>query len=140
MNNEKRRQEATAIVMLGVIGSEFGKEIEPNKSTSKPDKLKRVSMEGFGIANHSLAWHTSTFATSSLFLTGYDSSPVQFSLSSYCLPSAFSCPFFLFIKCVLCRTKCLFKKILIVREVFIQYAWYKIQIDCRFIYFALRKE
>lgn len=62
MNNEKRRLEATAIVMLGVIGSEFGKEVEPNKRTSKLEKLKkRVSVEGFSIANHSLAWHTSKF-------------------------------------------------------------------------------
>lgn len=70
MNNEKRRLEATAIVMLGVIGSEFGKEIEPNKRTSKPGKLKkRVSMEGFGITNNSLAWHTSEFTTSTTTTT-----------------------------------------------------------------------
>lgn len=55
--NEKRRLEATAIVMLGVIGSEFGKEIEPAKT--HPKLKKRVSMEGFRIGSDSLAWHTS---------------------------------------------------------------------------------
>lgn len=57
VNNERRRLEATAIVMLGVIGAEFGKEIEPKKT--KGDEQKRGSVEGFGISDHSLAWHTS---------------------------------------------------------------------------------
>lgn len=59
ISNEKRRFEATAIVMLGVIGAEFGKEIEPKRISSGPTDYKRGSVEGFGLANHSLALHTS---------------------------------------------------------------------------------
>jgi putative effector of murein hydrolase len=51
--HECRRKQATAIVMMGVIGAEFGASLE-----SKGDARTGVA-EGFGLANHSHARHTS---------------------------------------------------------------------------------
>ncbi|XP_052824670.1 WD repeat-containing protein 7 isoform X2 [Octopus bimaculoides] len=60
-NFESRRKQATAIIMLGVVGAEFGHEIEPSKR--KPDtdqkKLRRAGQEGFSLSNYSLARLTS---------------------------------------------------------------------------------
>jgi hypothetical protein len=59
---ENRRRQATAIVMLGVIGAEFGQEIEPSHSR-KPEESKKIKrgkgQEGFSLSNHSLARQTS---------------------------------------------------------------------------------
>ena len=56
-----RRRQATAIVMLGVLGAEFGAEMEPSRrksaATTGPDK-KNV-MEGFGLTKYSHSMHTS---------------------------------------------------------------------------------
>lgn len=49
VNSAKRRLEATAIVMLGVIGAEFGNDLE--FSRVRPSQTKAHSL--------SLAWHTS---------------------------------------------------------------------------------
>ncbi|KAM4638832.1 WD repeat-containing protein 7-like, partial [Amazona ochrocephala] len=58
---EERRKQATAIVLLGVIGAEFGAEIEPPKLPTRPRSSSQVP-EGFGLtsagANYSLARHT----------------------------------------------------------------------------------
>ena len=54
---ENRRKQATAIVMLGVIGAEFGAEMEPSRRKAFEEK-KKVA-EGFGISNYSHARHTS---------------------------------------------------------------------------------
>lgn len=72
---ECRRKEATAIVLLGVIGAEYGQEIEQNKrkqqaaiaeangsdnaNLDNPAKHKSPPIEGFGGTNYSLARHTS---------------------------------------------------------------------------------
>ncbi|XP_072528079.1 WD repeat-containing protein 7, partial [Salminus brasiliensis] len=58
---EERRKQATAIVLLGVIGAEFGAEIEPPKLPSR-SRTSGQAPEGFGLttggSNYSLARHT----------------------------------------------------------------------------------
>ncbi|XP_055519748.1 WD repeat-containing protein 7 isoform X1 [Leucoraja erinacea] len=58
---EERRKQATAIVLLGVIGAEFGAEIEPPKLPTRARNTSQVP-EGFGLtsggSNYSLARHT----------------------------------------------------------------------------------
>ncbi|XP_064902809.1 WD repeat-containing protein 7-like isoform X2 [Columba livia] len=58
---EERRKQATAIVLLGVIGAEFGAEIEPPKLLTRPRSSSQIP-EGFGLtsggSNYSLARHT----------------------------------------------------------------------------------
>ncbi|XP_039945899.1 WD repeat-containing protein 7 isoform X1 [Hirundo rustica] len=58
---EERRKQATAIVLLGVIGAEFGAEIEPPKLLARPRSSSQIP-EGFGLtsagSNYSLARHT----------------------------------------------------------------------------------
>jgi len=59
---EERRKQATAIVLLGVIGAEFGAEIEPPKGSVRARVGGQVP-EGFGptsggSTNYSLARHT----------------------------------------------------------------------------------
>ncbi|CAH1778713.1 unnamed protein product [Owenia fusiformis] len=62
---ESRRRQATAIVMLGVIGAEFGQEMEPSKrkSTTETPQKKSSVAEGFGITKYSHAMHTSKALT-----------------------------------------------------------------------------
>ncbi|XP_022532403.2 WD repeat-containing protein 7 isoform X1 [Astyanax mexicanus] len=58
---EERRKQATAIVLLGVIGAEFGAEIEPPKLPSR-SRTSGQAPDGFGLttggSNYSLARHT----------------------------------------------------------------------------------
>lgn len=58
---EERRKQATAIVLLGVIGAEFGAEIEPPKGSGRA-RPGGQAPEGFGLtsggSNYSLARHT----------------------------------------------------------------------------------
>uniref|UniRef100_A0A1A8R4R2 WDR72-like alpha-solenoid domain-containing protein n=1 Tax=Nothobranchius rachovii TaxID=451742 RepID=A0A1A8R4R2_9TELE len=59
---EERRKQATAIVLLGVIGAEFGAEIEPPKVSGRA-RAGGQAPEGFGLtsgssSNYSLARHT----------------------------------------------------------------------------------
>ncbi|RWS12537.1 WD repeat-containing protein 7-like protein, partial [Dinothrombium tinctorium] len=57
---EGRRKQSTAIVLLGVIGAEYGHEIEHSKrKTGDDSQRKRSIVEGFGPGNYSLARHTS---------------------------------------------------------------------------------
>jgi len=64
---EERRKQATAIVLLGVIGAEFGAEIEPPKLLTRPRSSSQIP-EGFGLtsggSNYSLARHTCKFKNS----------------------------------------------------------------------------
>ncbi|XP_071788146.1 WD repeat-containing protein 7-like isoform X1 [Asterias amurensis] len=53
---ESRRKQATAIVMLGVIGAEFGAEIQPSRLQGTP--THRQVQQGFGMSDYSLARHT----------------------------------------------------------------------------------
>ena len=57
---ESRRKQATAIVMMGVLGAEFGAEIEPSKRKSPGEQLSnRNIVEGFGLTKYSHSMHTS---------------------------------------------------------------------------------
>lgn len=56
---ESRSRQATAIVMMGVIGAEFGAAIEGGKNEPKKGSVA----EGFGITNYSHARHTSKALT-----------------------------------------------------------------------------
>lgn len=56
---ESRRKQATAIVMLAVIGAEFGHEIQPKRGLVEDTKKAKKGQEGFTLANYSLARHTS---------------------------------------------------------------------------------
>ncbi|BES88912.1 WD repeat-containing protein 7-like [Nesidiocoris tenuis] len=64
--NELRRKQATAIVLLAVIGAEFGQDVgEKKKEGVDPNNQRRKSsiIEGFGIGNHNLARLTSQALT-----------------------------------------------------------------------------
>ncbi len=56
---ESRRKQATAIVMMGVLGAEFGQEMEPSKRKEQGDKKQQQTVKGFGITDYSHARHTS---------------------------------------------------------------------------------
>lgn len=60
---EMRRKQSTAIILLGVIGSEYGEGVENLKQSRRPSGeemiRKRSIVEGFGTNNSSLARHTS---------------------------------------------------------------------------------
>lgn len=57
---EGRRKQSTAIVLLAVIGAEYGHEIEQSKRRSADDQKKKTAVvDGFGPVNYSLARHTS---------------------------------------------------------------------------------
>lgn len=56
---ENRRKQATAIVMMGVLGAEFGAEIEPSRGKVTDERRKKSVVEGFGLTNYSHARHTS---------------------------------------------------------------------------------
>ena len=58
---ENRRRQATAIVMMGVLGAEFGAEIEPSRGKVMDERRKKSVVEGFGLTNYSHARHTSEF-------------------------------------------------------------------------------
>uniref|UniRef100_A0A8B9GWX0 WD repeat domain 7 n=1 Tax=Astyanax mexicanus TaxID=7994 RepID=A0A8B9GWX0_ASTMX len=78
---EERRKQATAIVLLGVIGAEFGAEIEPPKLPSR-SRTSGQAPDGFGLttggSNYSLARHTSGFNLSTLYILKL---PLSLSLS-----------------------------------------------------------
>ena len=58
-----RRKQTTAVVLLGVIGAEFGQEVVAVSNTTnvrKPDDRRKSSVvEGFGVGNNELARLTS---------------------------------------------------------------------------------
>ncbi|XP_042906902.1 WD repeat-containing protein 7 isoform X2 [Parasteatoda tepidariorum] len=56
---EGKRKQTTAIVLLGVIGAEYGHEIETSKKSTPDDQKRRSVVEGFGLTNYSLARYTS---------------------------------------------------------------------------------
>ena len=58
---ESRRKQATAIVMMGVLGAEFGQEMEPSKRKDKDDKRKQQAVKGFSSTDYSHARHTSEY-------------------------------------------------------------------------------
>ncbi|XP_015792137.1 WD repeat-containing protein 7-like isoform X2 [Tetranychus urticae] len=61
--SEIRRKQSTAIILLGVIGSEYGEGVEPTKGQKividEDTSHKKPIIEGFGAGNYNLARHTS---------------------------------------------------------------------------------
>ena len=58
---ELKRRQATSIVLLGVIGAEFGQDVGDNKRKSETELRKKTTVEGFGLGpNQNLARLTST--------------------------------------------------------------------------------
>lgn len=59
--SELKRKQSTAVILLGVIGAEFGQDItsENNKKRSGEDRRKSSVVEGFGHGNNNLARLTS---------------------------------------------------------------------------------
>lgn len=65
---ELKRKQTTAVVLLGVIGAEFGQDVAANAAnqTQRRDsdqRRKSSVFEGFGIKNNNLARHTSMALT-----------------------------------------------------------------------------
>ena len=82
---ESRRQQATAVVLMGVIGAEFGASME-----SKAGDLTGIA-EGFGLTNYTHARNTSTLLTL-LSLTSIIRETLQHSSAPLCdsVPNFFS--------------------------------------------------
>ena len=57
--SEGRRKQATAIVLLGVIGAEYGHEVEQSKRRTSDENRRKSIVEGFGPGNYTLARNTS---------------------------------------------------------------------------------
>lgn len=57
--SEGRRKQATAIVLLGVIGAEYGHEVEQSKRKPNDETRRKSIIEGFGPGNYTLARNTS---------------------------------------------------------------------------------
>lgn len=60
--SELKRKQSTAVILLGVIGAEFGQDItstDNNKKRSHDDRRKSSVVEGFGSGNNNLARLTS---------------------------------------------------------------------------------
>ena len=47
--------------MMGVLGAEFGQEMEPAKRKDKDDKKKQQAVKGFSSTDYSHARHTSEY-------------------------------------------------------------------------------
>ncbi|XP_037904047.1 WD repeat-containing protein 7 isoform X3 [Hermetia illucens] len=63
---ELKRKQSTAVILLGVIGAEFGQDISlesPNSQKTVDQRRKSSVVEGFGIANNNLARLTSMALT-----------------------------------------------------------------------------
>ena len=63
---ENRQKQVTAVVMLAVIGAEFGQETEPGRRKaegSKKSKALDKAQDGFNVSNYSLSRKTSTIST-----------------------------------------------------------------------------
>lgn len=59
---ELKRRQATSIVLLGVIGAEFGQDIGDSNRRNETDPRKKRTVEGFGLGpNQNLARLTSRF-------------------------------------------------------------------------------
>ncbi|XP_063230769.1 WD repeat-containing protein 7 isoform X3 [Bacillus rossius redtenbacheri] len=71
--SEMKRKQTTAVVLLGVIGAEFGQDITDSNNSSKKraseeQRRKSSVVEGFGIGNNNLARFTSLALTQLLLL------------------------------------------------------------------------
>ncbi|XP_043510135.1 WD repeat-containing protein 7-like isoform X1 [Frieseomelitta varia] len=61
---ELKRKQTTAVVLLGVIGAEFGQDVTTTSQKRDNEQRRKSSIvEGFGIGNNNLARHTSMALT-----------------------------------------------------------------------------
>ncbi|XP_012268313.2 WD repeat-containing protein 7 isoform X11 [Athalia rosae] len=60
---ELKRKQTTAVVLLGVIGAEFGQDVTSAQRRDSEQRRKSSVVEGFGIGNDNLARHTSMALT-----------------------------------------------------------------------------
>ncbi|XP_057372178.1 WD repeat-containing protein 7-like isoform X1 [Daphnia carinata] len=78
---ELKRRQATSIVLLGVIGAEFGQDVGDSKRKSETDLRKRKTVEGFGLGpNQNLARLTSKALTYLLLAPASPKLPMHTSL------------------------------------------------------------
>ena len=76
-STELKRRQATAVVLLGVIGSEFGQDAVGETSKQNPgDVHKKIPIktpvDGFGLGpNQNLARLTSNYRSKKLFCSGH---------------------------------------------------------------------
>nr|CAD7396012.1 unnamed protein product [Timema poppensis] len=80
---EMKRKQTTAVVLLGVIGAEFGQDITDagtKRRTSEDLRRKSSVVEGFGIGNNNLARLTSIALTQLLLLPPSQRLPAHTSL------------------------------------------------------------
>lgn len=62
---ELKRRQATSIVLLGVIGAEFGQDVGDSNKKPDTDSRKKRTVEGFGLGpNQNLARLTSNSGAS----------------------------------------------------------------------------
>ena len=74
---ESKRRHATAVVLLGVIGAEFGQDIEDRRKGG--ESRNRAPVEGFGLgANQNLARLTSKQDQLSSLFTHFKITPFYF--------------------------------------------------------------
>ncbi|XP_046440938.1 WD repeat-containing protein 7-like isoform X2 [Daphnia pulex] len=78
---ELKRRQATSVVLLGVIGAEFGQDVGENKRTGEADPRKKKTVEGFGLGpNQNLARLTSKALTYLLLAPATPKLPLHTSL------------------------------------------------------------
>ncbi|XP_044011443.1 WD repeat-containing protein 7 isoform X4 [Aphidius gifuensis] len=80
---ELKRKQTTAVVLLGVIGAEFGQDVATvyqKKDGDTTIRRKSSVVEGFGIGNNNLARHTSMALTHLLHAPGSSKLPLHTSL------------------------------------------------------------
>ena len=72
---DRRRKKAVAIILLGVIGSEYGQEIEKSKrKVVASDERKKSIVEGFGAGSYNLSMQTSSALFSLLISSPHSTS------------------------------------------------------------------
>ncbi|KAK0082310.1 hypothetical protein PV325_010690 [Microctonus aethiopoides] len=78
---ELKRKQTTAVVLLGVIGAEFGQDVATTNQRRDSDQRRKSSVvEGFGIGNNNLARHTSMALTHLLLAPHTTKLPMHTSL------------------------------------------------------------
>ncbi|XP_058794176.1 WD repeat-containing protein 7 isoform X4 [Phymastichus coffea] len=78
---ELKRKQTTAVVLLGVIGAEFGQDVSANNQKRDNDQRRKSSVvEGFGIGNNNLSRLTSMALTHLLYAPHSPKLPLHTSL------------------------------------------------------------
>ncbi|XP_016841798.1 WD repeat-containing protein 7 isoform X4 [Nasonia vitripennis] len=78
---ELKRKQTTAVVLLGVIGAEFGQDVTTNNQKRDNDQRRKSSVvEGFGIGNNNLSRLTSIALTHLLYAPNSQKLPLHTAL------------------------------------------------------------